>query len=191
MKIDRHLNLVLPVDTDTGTVYVHSTPISREVFERYYLPISKTFAAIYQEGLAALAGPRVAALILRDVAEATRGKNGQANAWDGPEGVENGLMNEVRRLTNVVMPGASGWETVPFDDVRRKGMMSPDDLAEVEGALTFFIVCSAMHRKEILPDFLNGMASLWGASIVSSNCTDYARSLPISKEGESSGEKVA
>src|SRR5215831_13634119 len=110
VRISRSLNLVVPVDTEAGTIYVHSTPISRDVFERYYLVLSKTFAQIYQEGLAAIAGPRVGFLLLRDVAQNTRGTNGAPNAWEGTDGVANGLINEIRRLTNVIMPGPAGWE---------------------------------------------------------------------------------
>ena len=33
MKIDRKLNIVIPVETESkGLIYVHSTPISRDVF---------------------------------------------------------------------------------------------------------------------------------------------------------------
>ena len=56
MKINRALNLVIPIDSEKGQLFVHSTPISREIFEQYFLVISKTFAAIFSEGLGAIAG---------------------------------------------------------------------------------------------------------------------------------------
>ena len=183
MRIDRKLNLVLPLETDGGTIYVHSMPLSREAFERYYRIISKTFAAIYQEGLASIAGPRVAGMMLRDIAT-------RSGVWDGPEGVENGLMNEIRRLSNVVMLGETGWVTVPFYDAIRRDLLTADDISEAEGAIVFFICNSAMHRRAVLGPILDGMASLWGAQIVSSNCTEFAASLPISTETASSGATV-
>ena len=44
MKIDRRLNLVQPIETGSGTVYLHSVPLSREVWETYFLVLSKTYA---------------------------------------------------------------------------------------------------------------------------------------------------
>jgi len=202
MRISRDLNLVLPVDTDSGTVYVHSSPISYEVFERYFLVLTKTYSAIFQEGLNVVGGPRAAALLLKRVALQTMGDERGSNAWDGPDGVENGLMNEIRRLTNVVMPvgplsadnGAvapGGWETVPFYDVINKKLLSRQDIAEVEGVICFFIVSSACHQRKILPSFLDAMASLLDARIVPSSVSEYARSLPTLTGGASSGARAA
>jgi len=206
MRISRDLNLVLPVDTDSGTVYVHSAPISYEVFEKYFLVLTKTFSAIYQEGLNAIGGPRAAALLLKRIAQQTVGDERGTNAWDGSDGVENGLMNEIRRLTNVVMPVGSssvvlesdppvmapgGWETIPFYDVINRNLLSRQDIAEVEGVVCFFIVSSACHQRKILPSFLDAMASLLDARIVPSSVSEYARSLPTSTGGASSGARAA
>ena len=76
MKIDKKLNLVIPIETDDGTLYVHSMPIRREIFDTYFLVLSKTFAAIHGEGLGEIAGPRVAALILKKIAMDT-------GMWEG------------------------------------------------------------------------------------------------------------
>src|SRR3954465_11092498 len=94
LRIDKRLNLVIPIETSIGTVFVHSCPIRREIFEKYFLIISKTFAAIYSEGLNVIAGPRVALMMLKQIAI-------NANAWEGNDGVESGLLNEIRRITNV------------------------------------------------------------------------------------------
>lgn len=196
VKINRALNLVVPVETSDGTtVYIHSVPVPREVFEQHYLVISKTFAAIHQEGLAALSGPRVAALLLKDVAQRTRavhpGARPGETAWDEPDGVERALLPEIRRLTNVIMPSAQGYQTLPFQTVIDRHLLSDEDLAEVEGVVTFFTVASAMHRRAVLPAFLTGMSSLWGAEVTSSNCTEYAASLRTRTETDSSGETAA
>lgn len=184
MKLDRKLNLVVPVEVDSGTIYVHSMPVTREVFEQYFLVISKTFSAIYSQGLHAAAGPRVAAMLLKSIAV-------DLGQWEGPGGVENGLMNEIRRLTNVVMPGSSGWTTVPYDTASAQGLLSDDDKSEIENAIVFFIVASAMHKKKDLASILTGAGKLWDSRIESLNCTEYARSLPISTETASTGATVA
>jgi hypothetical protein len=178
MKIDKRLNLVTEVETENGTVFVHSAPISREVFEKYFLVISKTFAAIIGEGLSFVSGPRVAALMLKKIAT-------DSGVWDGRDGVNNGLMAEIRRLSNVVMSSENGWRTYPLQDVIDKSMLDDSDIAEVEGLIAFFICASAMSRKNELRAVLERMA-LWGSLITSLNSTEYAASLPISTPEETS-----
>lgn len=182
VKLDKRLNFVVPVldANDNPIAYVHSAPIDRTVFETYFLVVSKTFSAIYGEGLGSVGGPRVAALILKRVAQ-------DMNMWDGPEGVQSGLVNEIRRLTNVIMPGEDGWQTIPFEDAIRQNRIDADDAAEVENAITFFIVSSAMHRRNVLMTILDGAAKLWGALTTLSNCTEFAASLPTSKEAANFG----
>lgn len=186
MKLDQKLNLVIPIGSDqtvadpkdpkkTVTVFVpeffvHSMPIGREVFEKFYLVIAKTFSSIYNEGLGFTTGPRVAMLMLRSTASSM----GQL------EEVERGLIAEIRRLTNVVMVGQSGWETVPFQEVVDKKIISEDDLAEVENALAFFTVASSMHKKKDLLEILDGAGTLWGAQTSLLSCTEYAASLRTS-----------
>jgi hypothetical protein len=184
MQIDRKLNLVIPVERDSGeTIYVHSMPLGREVFERYFLVISKAFATIYSEGLGFVAGPRVAAMLIRRVAE-------ELKAWDGPEGVQVGLVAEMRRLSNVLAPGARGWETIPLQEAVDKGFINADDASEVENAIAFFTVASCMHRRAELRDVLEGSSKLWGAHITSLGCTEYSASLPTSTKDVTTGARA-
>lgn len=181
MKIDSKLNLIVPVERENGqTIYVHSTPISREVWEQNFLVISKTFAGIYAEGLNIHTGPRIAALMLKRIAQ-------QMDAWDGPNGIESTLVAEIRRLTNVVMPSDSGWTTIPMQEAVNRKLFDADDLSEVDNAITFFIVASAMHKKKEAGDVIRGAARLWGAQTTSLNSTAYAASLPTSTATASSG----
>jgi hypothetical protein len=180
MRLDRRLNFVIPIEQDGKTVYVHSMPISRDVFERYAIVIAKTFAAIYNEGLGIIAGPRVAAHVLKKVAVAS-------GEWDGESGVARGLMAEIRRLSNVLVPGAKGWETVPLEDAIKRGMIDPEDASEVENAVVFFCVASSMHKRAELKAVLDGASMYWGARVESSNCTEFAASLPTSTAGANTG----
>jgi hypothetical protein len=184
MKIDQRLNIVIPLDIPGGGVmHVHSTPISRDVFERYFMTIARTFSAIYNQGLGVIGGPRVAALLLRKVAE-------DAGEWDGPAGVEYGLMAEVRRLTNVVaLDPTIGWTTLPYQDALDGGIVDPEDAAEVENAIVFFTVASAMHRRSEMGSIFDGLSSLWGAQTSSLNCMAFAASLPTSTETANTGAR--
>jgi len=178
MKIDKKLNLVVEVETNEGTIFVHSAPLSREVFERYFLIIGKTFASLISEGLSFVSGPRVAAMMLKKIAQ-------DAGVWEGRDGINNGLMAEIRRLSNVVIPSTSGWQTMPFQDAIDKKAMDDEDVAEVEGLITFFICASAMSRKSEIGPVLERMR-LWGALTTSLNSTEYAASLPTSTTAETS-----
>lgn len=184
MKLDKRLNLIIPVERGDATVYVHSMPIGRECFETYFLPLSKTFAAIYSEGLGILGGPRIAALMLKRVST-------ELGIWDGDAGVARGLMAEIRRLTNVVAPGANGWETFPFQDAVSRQYFDADDIAEIENALVFNSAAWAMHRKAEAAEVMAGAARLWGAQTSPLNCTGYTASLPTLTETAPSTPKVA
>jgi hypothetical protein len=175
MRLDNKLNLVVEVEADDGsTFYVHSTPISREVFEKYFLIIGKTFSSLISEGLSFVSGPRVAAMMLKKIAM-------DQGVWEGRDGIEMGLMAEIRRLSNVVMPSDKGWQTFPFQDVIDKKMMNQSDIDEVEGLICFFICVSAMSRKTELPPVLERMR-LWGSQITSLNFMEFVGSLQTSTD---------
>lgn len=178
MHIDRKLNLVVPIEREDGTsVYVHSTPISKEVFEKYFLVISKAFTAIYDEGLHVLGGPRVAHMMLRKVAT-------DAGVWSGENGVELGLMNEIRRLSNVIVLTENGWKPMPLDSALARETLTDEEVSEAEGAIVFFILVSAMHKRNQVRATLQAMETMWDTLSTLYNCTEYAQLLPISTEIE-------
>ena len=55
MRLDKKLNLVIPIEDDERTIYVHSMPISKQVFEANVFIISKTLSVLYEEGLTVFA----------------------------------------------------------------------------------------------------------------------------------------
>ena len=181
MRISKQLNLVIPVDYEKGgKIYVHSTPISRDIFEQYFLAISKTFSALYAHGLTAIAGPRISYLMLKKTAE-------ELGVWEGQTGVKIGLLNEIFRLTNVSMPDEKGWKSLPLHTVIAKNLIDEDTIAEIEGQLVFFTCISTMHKKEEVPVFLEPIG-LWGSETTSLNSTEFTTSLQTSTATENSGE---
>lgn len=173
MRLNEKLHLVIPLydDEEVSTIqhYAHSAPISREVFEAHFLLLSKTFTAIHAEGLGEIAGPRVAALIMRKVAE-------RMNDQEGHQA----LMNEIRRLSNVMTRTGGKWVTMPMQDAIDTKAIGDDDLSEIENAIVFFIVSSVLLPKERKRVMLDGAATLWGAQITSLDCMGFAASLPTS-----------
>lgn len=179
VKLNRKLNLVLTLESDNGNVYIHSTPIGREVFEDNFLVISRAFTSVYTNGLGPVTGPRVAALLLKQ----------EANALGVWEKTQQSLMAEMYRLTSVILPGENGWETMPFDIARKRGIIDNDVASEVENSLVYFTCASSIHLKTELTVALEGLSTLWGAQTTSSNATEYMNSLPTLTQEENTGEK--
>lgn len=181
-RIDRKLNLVIEIDRDDGPLYVHSTPIRIEIFRKYYLPISNCFAEMWSQGPSYIiaSAPRVASLALRQTAE-------NLGVWEGDEGVENGLMREIRRLTNVTSPGPNGWDVLPMEMAISRGLMTDQEMLEVENAIVFFTVASCMVRAKDLAE-LSSRIGVWGLQTTLLNATEYTASLQTLKPSDNTGE---
>lgn len=183
VKVDAKLHLVIPVEQPTGILYVHSAPVSLDIFRRYVNEISRTFASIIGLGLGEVAGPRVAAMMLEDISK-------KMGTWDREGGVRDGLMAEIFRRTNVAVPrSGGGWDRVPYLEAKESARLDEEDQSEIENAIVFFIVGSAMTTRSARRTWLEGGASLWGGFITSSIVTEFIASLTTSTEAESSGEK--
>jgi hypothetical protein len=180
VRINKQLHLVIPVERDEGgTLYAHSAPVSSDLFDAYWEPVGKAFSAIYSGGFGTIGGPRIAAKMLEKIAK-------EMGKWDGDAGVKQGLVAEAHRLTNVLVPGPKGWQTVPFDEAR-KTVLDRDEVSEIEGAIAFFTVAWLTHRKAEVADVMGGAAAIWGARTVSLDCTAFKDSLPTSSAGANSG----
>jgi len=124
MRINEAMNLVVPIyDWDDQVLgHVHSIPLSRVAFEAHYKLLSLTFSDMFSQGFGHTAGPRIAALIMRDIAAA--------------KGIDpEPLLNEIRRLSCFIRPGAAGWEQVPLHEAINRNLISEDDAAAVMSAL--------------------------------------------------------
>ena len=180
LRMNERLHLVVPIyseDEETVRMYIHSAPISREVFESSFMLISRTFATIHGSGLGDIAGPRVASLVLRQ----------QATALGDIDGAIS-LMNEIRRLSNVTLRDSGVWTTLPYQEAVTKGLIDGDDMAEAENAIVFFTVASAMLKRQLLKELLPGAVRLWGAQTTSYAFTAFVDSLRTSNAAENTGE---
>jgi hypothetical protein len=173
LKIDRKLNLALPITLDNGsTAYVHSMPVSMQVYEAHYGIFARAWTEMHQLGF--FAGPQVAALIVRKAAETVEG-------WVEAEG-DHPLIAEVRRLTSLVYPSPQGWATLPLEDAVKQKLIDEDTLQEVMSAICFFTVASRMTQTKVRGEFLTRTVALWDGQLPSLNCTAFASSLPTSTE---------
>lgn len=178
MTLDRKLNFVVPVETDKGEALVRSAPLSSSFFRQNFLAISKTFARLHGEGLGITTAPRVAAMMLERVERELAGVGPDDPSPASP------IMNEVRRLTNVELPGHG---LVPWAQVVSGKILSEEDVEEVENAIVFFIVASSMYHRRDVEEMIGGAARLWNARLEFSGTTASLTSSPTSKETASSG----
>jgi hypothetical protein len=184
LKLNRKLNFVVEVETDSGSsAWVHITPILTETFKTYYATISRAYTELFTGGGGDITGPRVAAFVIEEHAK-------KLGVWDGKDGVRHGLMEEIRRLSNVVMLTDRGWETLPYSDAVRMKAFSPDDFQEVDHALCFFTLVSAMAPRAQQKGHLEFMAQFWSVRPEPLDFTAFAAGLKTSNVVESSGEKA-
>ncbi|EPA8143105.1 hypothetical protein ACQ69K_004032 [Escherichia coli] len=178
MKISRNLNLIIPVRTEKGNGWVHVTPISKEVFKEHFFILSKTFSAIFSEGLGVVAGPRIAFLMLERISR-------DSNIWEGDKGVRNTLVNEVIRLANLVYPvEGKGYDTIPLDMALEREII---DLDEVAGELIFFTCVSSINSPEQAKGTMDVVNGVWSTQCSLLNLTEWIASLPTLKSAASSG----
>lgn len=188
MRIDKHLNLVVPVYDDDGktvVAYAHSTPLAAEFVDRHFLLLAQTFAAVFNQGLGRAAGPAVAMRLLRQIAVNTK-------SWDnadGSQGDAQALVAEIRRLTTVLVPADGGWQQVPLEVAVDRKVLSAEDRAEVENAVVFFIASYATLPRNQRREMLEAAVELWGAQLTSSTATDFVSSLKTSTAAVNTGAK--
>ena len=187
MKLDRNLNLVMQVQTEkSGVVYIHSASISRSVFEQFYLELGKVFSQCFDsvnQAHLALSAPQLAYPALKSIAT-------KAGNWDGAGGVKFGLINEIIRLTNVLISGENGWESMPLDVAIKRDILSDDDEAEILSSLVFFTAISKVAPKDLKNSFLEMAGALRSWDLSSLACMEYMNGLPILTTKEPTGKKA-
>jgi hypothetical protein len=183
MRLNKQLNLVIPVDTDDGRIFIHSAPISRDIFEEFYAELGKVFSQCFDsmnQAHLALTAPQLAYPALKKIAT-------EAGTWDS---VKKGLINEIIRLTNIAMPGDNGWESIPFDLAIKREMLDEEVESEALSSLCFFTVLYRVAPKDLRTAFLEMAGSLRNWQLTSSSCTEYLTGLPISAKAETTKKKV-
>lgn len=183
MKLDKTLNLVIPVfDEKDDPIFIHSAPIGRAIYEKHFRIIARVWNEIFSQGMGMMAGPRMAYTLLKDIAT-------EDGSWEGVDGVENTLVQEIFRLTNVIAPVEGIWDTIPYTEAKAKSIINEDDATEVENALTFFTANSHMLRKSERKTVLKSALGTWAAQLTSLNSTEYLNSLPTLTKAAGTGQK--
>lgn len=180
--INRRLNIVDEVSNSGSTLYVHSTPIRREIWDQHFLLLTKTMNRMYSEGLTPPMGARICLNLIREVAK----EMGDVTV----DNLDRLLLPEVWRLTNVVVPDPEhgGWTTLPFEKAIKDKLIDDDDVDVVKNHLVFFTSASWVHTlKELNEMIYPMMTGALGSQIVSSTCTEFSSSLPTSTPAANTG----
>jgi hypothetical protein len=178
-RINEKLNLVVEIENDNGeTLYVHSTPIMKETFKKYYLILTKAFNQFYSNEIGVFGAPRVAAMVIEEKAKVD-------GIWDD---VKNGLINEIHRLTNVVVLTQSGWQIIPLEVALQQKLISEDDFDLIENFLCFFTVVSTLHLQKELRPIMNIVSSMWGPRVEPLNVTEFKNGLQTLTQTENTVE---
>jgi hypothetical protein len=185
MKIDRKLNLVIPIETENhGVAHIHSVSISREIFEQFYLELGKVYSQCFDNKnpeYFILSAPQLAYPALKAIAM-------KSETWDGNGGVQQGLISAIISLTTIIISGKNGWETFPLNTAIQRGMIDEDEKAEVLSSLVFFTVIYKVAPKELRKSFMEMAASLRRWHLTSSDFMEYKNGLPTLTEVGNTGE---
>jgi hypothetical protein len=185
MKIDAGLNFVIPLYHDEADAdpyaYVYSCPISTAAFEASYRLLVRTFRLMMEERGAA---NRFARLFLRDAAAALAGPDGNPDVICAP------LLNEIGRLSSVIIPGASGWQTIPLQQAIDGKLLDPGDGEEAISASIFFTAAWHISPKAMRLGLLESGLQTWNAQTSSLPPTEWIASLRTSTATASSGAMV-
>lgn len=202
MQINAALNLVFPVRSQgiekpdqsrpgksilkrEPLIWAYHTPISTEIFTANYRIIAATKAAIYSKGTgyAADVGPRIAGLLLRDFGQA------DAAEWNVPDHAP-ALLADLKRLTYVLAPGKDGFEQLPVDVALARGVIDAEEWSEAESSLVFFTCSYSMAPRSQRQVYGDAVASVLQGLITSSLLLEWAKSLAVSTQEETSANPI-
>ena len=159
MDINRNLNLVMNIGVDGENFIIHSTPISKAIFDlnwRYFREVYDDLSRGSIMGSLALAKN-----ILIDAATTPKNKNAAHE-----------LINAISANTFVILP--AGNLLITNDAV------DSDLRDEVINRLIFFTVYNRHLLASNLTNFMEAMASVMNGEFTLLNATEYANSLTTS-----------
>lgn len=181
--IDKRLNIVMEVEREDKSIcYVHSTPISRQLWKTHYTFITMAITSLYADGFPPSTCARIIYQRMLELADEHKERFGD---------IRKTLFAEIWRLTNVIVPTDRGFETVPFyDAMRNTDILSQDDVEEAQNFICFFTAASWVHglSRQEREAFQTLLTKGFGVQTTSLPATEYMNSIQISKLEENTGE---
>lgn len=176
MQITDSLNLAIPFGN--GMVAYHAS-IARTVYEANYAVLHATLAAMSKRGVHYLraSGPSIANLVLKDEGKREATERGEQDTTPA-------LLGEIKRLTNVLVPGAGGYELLPVDTAISQNKLDAEDWSELEAQIVFFTCLVQTAKKSDRVMVAASAASVMDGSTTSLVPMEYAASLQKSMTAE-------
>jgi len=192
MNIDSDLNLVFPITWNGSepVIRAYHSPLGRAAFEASYRLLAVVKDVLCPKGEWSQSSPMIATLALRDAGRDEAIQRGLPDGLNEAEleqrmkdgGTAAPLLAEIKRLTTVLVPSATGYEVLPIDVALARKLLTDDDWTDAEAALVFFtcaLLMTQRARRAIVAPFF---ASVLRGSITSSSPTAFAGSLATSIE---------
>jgi len=175
----------VPFQSASGRIHVYSLPISRDTFDDYHEELAAVFNRCFGTSPQdlALTGPSVAFSALKKAAKALR-------TWDTPSGVENGLVNELIRLTSVAVASPSGRQILPMATAQERGVIDDVDSREILNQLVFFSAASTAGPPQLFEELMPVMEESRDWVRTSLSASAYLDSLKPSTQ-ETTSEAVS
>lgn len=181
MKISDQLNLVIPLYRDEADeapyAYVHSVPISEAAFDVHFKLLIKAFEAMIAIGASAMGSARRFVIA---AAEEMTSAGGRADLLWAP------LLNEIERMSIVLVSTPTGWDTVPLRQAVDQGFLEPGDDTEAVNGAVFFTVAWHVPPRRRRSLVIEYGATQWSAVTSSLTPTDFIASLKTSTAVETS-----
>lgn len=199
MRLTKGLHFAFEVESENhGTIHVHTASIARATFEAYYAELKAAFEACFNAGdpmTFVVTGPRIAYAAMKAAAtargtwETPRDKSG-ATIANAPTNVQDGLINELIRLTTIACASeGGGWQPLPMATAIARGILDEEAHYEILGLLCFFSAASKVGPRDVVQDMMTMMEEAGKWQFGSWNSTAYVASLPISMPDESTTMK--
>lgn len=181
--LDKRLNLVLEVERDDkSVVYVHSIPISRQMWKTHYTFLSMAITSMYDDGFPPSMCARICYQRMQELAEQHKDRFGDLSRT---------LFAEIWRLTTILVPTDHGYEDIPFYNVMKNGKdLDQDNIEEVQNFICYFTAASWVHglNRKDREAFQQLLTKGFGVQITALQLTEYKNTVPISKSEENIGE---
>lgn len=177
MRFTRDSKLTFPVETENhGRVYVYSIPLARVLFEQFCMELGETYSqcfGAYDPRHVAMTAPQLAYPLLKKTAI-------KLGTWDGPSGVQAGLVNELSRLTQVAYAGEAGWEKLPLELALKREILDEDSYSEALSTLVFTLLAARVGPKSLMEHSMLAAGSPRDWQATSLDFSAYLNSLPTS-----------
>jgi hypothetical protein len=191
MKIDRNLRLITPLETQkNGVAHIYSMAIERVIFEQFYLELGKVYSQCFDSKNPEhfiLSAPQLAYPALKSISM-------KMGTWEIKNaegivigGVKSGMINEIVRLSTVMINGNNGWESLPLHTAIQRKLIDEDEEAEVLSSLIFFTVVCRVAPTEIANYLLQASASMRNWVLTLSDSMEFMSGLPTLTKADAIG----